>query len=182
MRNLILIAGLALLALPIIHVEQASAYSSNVGADPKNDDPGLGNTGYGDLETKAIVKSATAGKSGAITPRRVLAYSSEADGYTVTRNVTRTIAGLKQLACVSMDNIATGDTGYYRCITKGFVRLKFDADTFPIEAGIHACVNSDGVVTGCSLGNEATINSGIIPLEAKVSGTGEYLKAMINLQ
>ena len=55
--KIFLILGL-MLSLSMEH--RAEAYSSNVGAGPKNDDPGQGLTGYGDLETKAIVKSATA--------------------------------------------------------------------------------------------------------------------------
>lgn len=176
-----LILGLALATL--FTAQNAWAYSSGVGVDPKNDDPGHGNTGYGDYETKTIVKSATAGKSASIAPRYVLAYSSEADGYTVTRMVTRTAAGLRQLACVSMDDIATGDTAYHRCITKGYVRVRYDGSTYGIEAGVPACVNQDGIVTGCNLSvpGEATVDTGIIPLESK-TGVGNYLKAIINLR
>ena len=135
-KNLILALGLSLFAVTAFHAERAFAYSSNAGADPKTDDPGQGRTGYGDLETKTIVKSATAGKSASITPRLVLAYSSEADGYTVTRMVTRSLVGHNQLACVSTDDIPTGDTAYHRCITKGFVKVKWDASTYPVVVGL----------------------------------------------
>lgn len=180
-KSLILALGLSLFAITI--AERAEAYSSAVGVDPKNDDPGYGNTGYGDLETKAIVKSATSGQSASITARRVLALGSEDDGYTVTRQVTRTIPGQRLLTCVSIDTIATGDTAYHRCITKGFVRLKYNAATYPIFEGVPACVDIEGVVTGCSTSNgEATVDTGIIPLEAKSGGSGEYLRAIVNLK
>lgn len=184
MKNLILGLALLVLAVPVF-TEKAQAYSSNVGADPKESDGGNPNTGYGDLETKVVVKSQTAGESASILARRVLAYGQTADdGYTVTRMVTRSNVGFRRLACVSVDEIATGDTSYHRCITKGFVRLQWDATSFPIEDGIPACVNQEGIVTGCNYGSatEATANSGIIPLEAKTGGTGLYLKAMINLR
>lgn len=178
-----LILGLVLTAaLTMEH--RAEAYSSAVGVDPKNDDPAaLGRTGYGDYETKAVVKSAASGVSDAVSPRLVLAYTSAADGYTVTKAVTRSLAGHNMLACVSTDEIPTGDTSYHRCITKGFVRLKYDASVNPVIAGIAACVNTEGEVTGCGTSNgEATFDTGIIPLESKSSGTGEYLKAMVNLK
>lgn len=182
MKSFLLIAAIALAGISVAPIERAEAYSSNVGADPKNDDPGYGRTGYGDLETKVFVKSATAGKSGVITPRLVLAYSSEADGYTLTRQITRTLPGLRQLACVSMDDVTTGDTSYHRCITKGYVRVKYDGSAYNIGAGIPACVNASGVVTGCHADvGEATVNTGIIPLESKTDA-GEYLKAIVNLR
>lgn len=185
MRNLILIAGLALFAISTVHVEQAEAYSSAVGVDPKDNDEmnGNGNGGYGDYETKAIVKSATAGKSEALERGLIVAYSSEADGYTVTRAVTRTVPGLRQLTCMTMNSVATGDTGYHRCITKGFVRVKYDATSYPIVVGVHACVNARGVVTGCDNANgEATVNTGIIPLESRSAGSGNYLRAVLHLK
>lgn len=183
MKNFLILAlGLALIA-PVI-TEKAEAYSSAVGVDPKNDDNGYGNGGYGDIETKAIVKSATASYSASITPRRVLAFGTEDDGYTVTRQVTQTAAGQRLLSCVSFDDIATGDTSYHRCITKGFVRLDYNAGTYVIEEGIPACVDSEGRVRGCNRagGAEATVNTGIIPLESKSSGTGYYLRAIIDLK
>lgn len=183
-KYLILALGLTLLA-STIEAERAEAYSSAVGVDPKNEeDPmnGHGNSGYGDYETKAIVKSATAGKSEALVRGLIVAYSSEADGYTVTRAVTRTVPGQRQLTCMTTDAVATGDTGYHACITRGFVRVKFDATSYPITVGVPACVDVSGVVTGCNTVAEATINTGIIPLESKASGTGDYLRAVLDLR
>lgn len=184
MKSFILILGLAL-AVPALNTPSAHAYSSNVGADPEGSDPGYGNSGYGDMETKAIKKSAASGVSASIAARRVLAYTSAADGYTVTRQVTQSGAGQGLLACVSTDDIATGDTSYHRCITKGFVRLKYDGSTHALTAGRHACVDSEGVVRGCKQNGtdtvEATANTGIIPLESK-SDAGEYLRAIVNLK
>lgn len=185
MKNLILIAGLTLFAISTINVEKAQAYSSAVGVDPKDEDQlnGNGNGGYGDYETKAVVKSAVAGQSEELVRGLIVAYGSEADGYTVTRAVTRTVPGMRRLACMTMGTVATGNTGYSRCITKGFVRVKYDATSYPIVAGVHACVNARGIVTGCDNANgEATTNTGIIPLESFSGGSGNYLRAMLNLK
>lgn len=186
MKSKFLILAAGLFALSALHTPEARAYSSAVGVDP--DKAGIGNGEAGpfahDVETKAIKKSATAGKSEALISGLVLAYSSEADGYTVTRAVTQSHAGQQQLACAVFDEVNTGDSGYHRCITKGFARVRYNAAApFPIEAGRFACVNASGVVRGCSLSEpEATADTGIIPLESKASGTGTDLKVMLNLR
>lgn len=183
-KFLILFLGLALLS-PTVITQKAEAYSSGTGVDPKNDDPGYGRTGLGDYETKVYVKSATAGASDAITAGNVLLYDETADdGYTLTRVGTSNSYGHQsKTACVALDDVATGDTAYHRCITKGFVRVQYDATTFPIEDGRQACVNTEGEVRGCDLSKpEATANTGIIPLEAKSSGAGLYLRAMVNMK
>lgn len=181
MKKFLMVLGLA---LAISATEnKAHAYSSPVGVDPISVDDGTGNGGLGDIEVKQIKKSTVSGESDAITARRVLMYAAANDGYTVTRVVSQTNAGMARLACVSMDSIATGDTAYHQCITKGFVRLKYDAGTYPIVAGRQACVDANGVVRGCSMGNaEATAISGVVPLESKSSGSGEYLRALVNLR
>ncbi len=181
--KMFLILGLLLSAS--LTTERAEAYSSAVGVDPKNEDQlnGNGNGGYGDYETKAIVKSAVASSSGLVSRGLMLAYTSVADGYTVTRQVTRTVPGQRLLACMATDDIATGDTAYHRCITKGFVRVKYDASAYPIVVGVPACVDANGIVTGCALsGGEATVNTGIIPLESISAGTGNFLRAILNLK
>lgn len=185
MRNLILIAGLTLFAISTLHVEKAEAYSSAVGVDPKDNEDlnGNGNGGYGDYETKAFVKSATSGESGAVSRGQMLSFGSEDDGYTLTRSKTRTIPNQRLVSCMAIDSVATGDKGYHRCITRGFVRVKYDASSFPIVEGVQACVDASGIVTGCNNANgEATVNTGIIPLESRASGTGNYLRAVLHLK
>ena len=181
-KFLILAMGLTLLAA---NVEKAHAYSSAVGVDPKNDSHPLNGTtdgGYGDYETKAIVKSTVAGKSGLVSKGLILQYTAIADGYTVTRNITRSLPQMRLLACMAMDDIATGDNAYHRCMTRGFAKVRYNA-TYPITLGIPVCVNTDGLVDGCANGDpEATINTGIIPLESKPVGSGDYLKVMLDLR
>lgn len=185
MRNFIFIAGLTLFAISTLHVEKAEAYSSAVGVDPKDNDElnGNGNGGYGDYETKTYVKSQTATLSGAVSRGHILSYGTEDDGYTLTRSLTRSIPNMRLASCMAIDSVATGDTNYHRCITRGFVRVKFDATSFPIVEGVPACVDASGNVTGCNNANgEATTNSGIIPLESRSGGTGNFLRAILNLK
>ncbi len=175
----LILAGLALLAGSLTP-DRAHAYSSPTGVDPRNSEGNLG----GDIETKQTVKSAVAGSSEALIAGLVVAYDGTADdGYTVTRAVAQTVVGQNRLACVTVDTVATGDTNYHRCITKGFARVRYRASTYAIEDGRPACVDADGYVRGCWLSAaEATANTGIIPLEAKSSADGSDLKVMINLQ
>lgn len=184
MKGLILAAALAF-AIPAMLADKAEAYSSAVGVDPKNNDAlnGNGDGGYGDYETKAVVKSIASTFSGAVSKGLMLTYGSEADGYTVTRSAARTIPNQRLIACMALDSIATGDTSYHRCLTKGFARVRYNAASYPIVAGVHACVDANGIVTGCDNANgEATTNTGIIPLESRSSGSGNYLRVMLNLK
>lgn len=187
MKNLILILGLALLAVPLTFLQEREAYgySSAVGVDP--DKSGIGNGAgtnlEGDVETKAIKKTADAGESEALIAGLVVAYDqSAADGYTVTRAVTQSTVGQNFLACVTTDTVATGDTAYHRCITKGLVRVHYNGGVRAIEAGRPACVDASGVVRGCWLAApEATQNTGIIPLQSKTD-SGTDLRVLINLR
>lgn len=185
MKKYLLILGLAIMAGTI--TEKAHAYSSQVGVDPDKSGIGDGSDGGpmgNEIETKAVKKSATAGQSEALVAGIVVGYEPTAgDGYTVTRAIAQTERGLNTLACVTVDSVATGDTSYHRCITKGFARVKYNGATYAITAGRRACVRADGVVRGCALGAalEATANTGIVPLESK-TGSGTDLKVMINLQ
>lgn len=181
-KFLILVMGLTLLAA---NVEKAHAYSSATGVDPKNDDlPANGTVdgGYGDYETKAVVKSTVAGVSGVVSKGLILQYTAIADGYTVSRNVSRSVPQERLLACMALDSIATGDTGYHRCLTRGFAKVQFNA-VRPITVGVPACVDTNGLVDGCDLANgESTVNTGIIPLESKGVGvTGSFLKVMLDM-
>lgn len=176
--------GLALLGAPFI-TKEAHSYSSAVGVDPDATDEGNGEADQfqHDVETKAVKKSATAGQSEALVKGLIVAYSTANDGYTVTRAVTQSHAGMQRLACAVTDSVATGDTAYHRCITKGFARVRYNAGTYAIESGRHACVDAAGVVRGCWLAAaEATANTGIIPLESKTGGDGTDLKVMLQLK
>lgn len=168
MKHLILIAVLALGSL------NAFGYSSNPGADPINGSP--------DLESKVVVKSTVNGVSDAISKGDILSYSST-DGYTVSRVGANSAAGANLMACVADRAIATSNSATVaraNCLTKGYVDfLSYDATT-PIVAGTRLCVNTLGRAVTCAA--DATANSGIIALEAKASGTGSNLKAIINLQ
>lgn len=166
MKTLILSALFTIISM------NAFGYSSNVGADPVNGSP--------DIETKVVVKTTEAGYSDAVGMGEILKYLDEdSEGYLVTR-VTE-YAGVPEanlMACVSAKAIATGNTVGTPCITKGYVDfLKYDAST-AIVAGDMLCGNSVGAAVKCA----STQNSGIIALEAKASGTGNNLKAIINLQ
>lgn len=168
MKALILLAFLALTSA------NAFAYSSNVGADPFVDSP--------DIETKVVKKSTAAGYSDAVGKGDVLSYSDD-DGYTVSRVGANTAAGANLMACVADRAMATSNSAVVArstCITKGYVDfLRYDATT-PIVAGTRLCVNATGQAVTCAA--DATANSGIIALEAKSSGSGSNLKAIINLQ
>lgn len=164
-----------LLALALAFATNAHAYSTTPGVDPKNGSP--------DVETKQIVKTAVAGESASISKGHVLSYASAADGYSVSRIGQSNLVGSDQnrIACVAAEDVATGDTAYELCVTKGFVDfLKYDA-TLPITVFNSLCVNYEGVAVACPAAGSATRNTGIIALETKASGTGT-MKAMIQLK
>lgn len=193
MKNkFLLLAGLALWVGSLtFHEPTAQAYSSQAGADP--DRTGIGNGAdapfSNEVEVKGVKKSATAGASEALTSGLVVMYDTTAnDGYTVTRAVTQSVEGHNMLACVIEDTVATGDTNYHRCITKGFARLQFDGTSQPIVAGRQVCVDAAGKARGCGFnggapqeGKYATVNTGIISLRT-TSLTGTDLPVIINLR
>lgn len=153
----------------------AFGYSSPAGVDPKN--------GTFDQEFKAVVKSAVNGESASVTQGHVLSHAAVVDGYTVTRIAGGAIGNVlaqAKVMCIAAEDVATGDVGYAKCLTKGFVDfLKYDA-TVAIVAFSKLCANTEGVAVACT-GTEAT-QSGITALEAKASGTGSNLKAMVDLR
>lgn len=189
MKNkLLTFAGLALMVGALtFHEHEAKAYGSQAGADP--DRTGIGDGSdepfTNEVEVKAIKKSALAGASEALISGLVVMYDQTAlDGYTVTRAVTATRAGISSYACTIQEVVATGDTNYHRCITKGYARVRFDGTgDAPIVAGFPVCVNASGVVRGCKLGSalEATANTGIIPLRSNTN-TGTDLPVLLNLR
>jgi hypothetical protein len=175
----------SVVALGAIITTLAHGYNSPVASDPKNENF--------NVEYKYIVKSAVAGESGAIAKGDVLTYASAYDGYTVTKmGGGASVAQQLALACVAAEDIATGDSGYHRCVTRGYINyVKYNA-TIPFSAFGNVCVNSNGVVEGCTgakvavgvdgVSGTATAALGrIIPLQTKSSGTGSDLKAIINI-
>lgn len=172
-----LIFALVALTAPLAH-----AYNSQSGVDPRNNTSGRrGN----EIETKSVLKSATASASEALVPGIVVSYDTTAqDGYTVTRAVPQTLAGQNMLACVVLDTVATGDVSYHDCAVKGYTYVRYDATTYKIDAGIPVCVDAGGKVRGCARSGsvaENTANTGIIPLATKTD-SGGALPVMLNLQ
>lgn len=174
-----------LVAVALMAATTAHAYNSPVGADPKNSNF--------NVEYKQIVKSAVAGESGAIAKGDILTYASAYDGYSVTKmGGGASVAQQKAIACVATDAIATGDTNYHLCATRGYIDYaKYDA-TIPFTAFGNVCVNAQGVLEGCTvavqangaagLSGTATANGNrIIPLQTKSSGTGSNLKVILNI-
>ncbi len=193
MKNIFILVLGIFLSTPLAH-----AYQGNV-PDPKN--------GQGDVETKLFVKSQVAGFQDSIVPGNMLSYgvqTGENDGYTMTRIVGQTLAGQKEVSCISLDTVASGDTSYHLCQTKGFVG--YQSPVFGTEfaswsnttagsqivVGVNACVSALGQIRGCSsTTGEATLNLGIIPLsitnlQPDVNGGlnqgGAGLAVILNLQ
>lgn len=165
---------LIVLALAVFLSANAFGYSTPVGSDPIQ--------GTHDQEFKQIVKSTVSGESSSITRGNVLSYAAVVDGYTVTRigAAATSVTGQALVACIAARDVATGNVNYVPCVTKGFVDfLKYDA-TVAIVAGAKLCTNTEGVAVACN--NPAASASSIIALEAKASGTGSNLKAMVNLR
>lgn len=154
-------------------------------------------TGEGEQEYRVVKKSETAGVSDAVSVGHILTYDirNNNDGYTVTRVGGNNVASTNIIACIASKAIATGDTGLFRCVSKGYVdNLRYDATT-AIPVGAKLCSNTSGVAVVCAAcsndtdGNTgaanscrfgtATQNSPIVALEAKASGTGSDLKALI---
>lgn len=177
------IFSVAALALFVCSAAVTYAYNSPVGSDPKNSNF--------DVEYKYVVKSAVAGESSSIAKGDVLLYASALDGYTVVRvGGGNNVAAQHKVACVAAEDIATGDLGYHRCVTRGYIDyLKYNA-TIPFTAFNPVCVNAEGVVEGCTLavtdaqnlsGTATAAGGRIIPMQTKSSGTGSNLKAIINI-
>lgn len=185
MKKFLLTLGLA--ALSAMPINQAHAYSSAAGPDPKN---ATGNSGQ-EIETKLIVKSATASASQALDKGVFVMYDTTAkDGYTVTRAITQSggwdaSTGLKMVACATLVSVASGDTQYHPCITKGFANVAYDGTGAGtgLVAGVPACLRSDGVLRGCNLASnaEATADLNVVPLRT-ATDSGSALPVIINLQ
>lgn len=168
--------------------ERASAYSSAVGPDPKN--------GEGNVEYKFIVKSIVAGESGAIAKGDVLTYASAYDGYTVT-NMQSANDGVSQnaLACIASEPVASGDVGYHKCATRGYIDYLsyqggaggftiFDSLCVTGSADVAPCSQPPGALAGnTSYSGTATAAVGRIKtLQTKAAGTsGTNLKVILNI-
>lgn len=167
---------------------KAYAYNSPVGADPKN--------GNYDIEYKYVVKATVAGESGAITKGDILTYASAYDGYTVT-NMQGDNNGFSQnaIACIAADNIASGDLGYHKCVSRGYIDyLKFNSGMAGFTIFDSVCVTASAAAAPCSAsaGNvqgatswsgTATAAIGRIKVfQTKAAAlTGATLKAFINV-
>lgn len=182
-----------LVAVAFLMSGLAFGYSSGPGADPAN--------GSYDIQYKAVVKTTSgsdaSGLSSSISKGHVLTYdldNNAAGAYVVTRIGENTSLGQAQVACIADKDIATGDAGAYRCVTKGYVDFaRYDATT-AFSAGQKLCSNEEGVLVVCaacvndaSSENDcryggATSQSGITALEAKASGTGSNLKVLVDIR
>ena len=177
LKNLVVI-------LALLFTGNAYAYVSGA-VDPT--------TGEGEKEYRVVKKSETAGVSDAVSKGHILSLdtANNNDGYTVTRVGANNVVGAALNVCVASSNIATGNTALVRCVSRGYVDyLRYDATT-AISVGQKLCANASGVAvacTACATGSgtgtdcrfgTATSNSIIVSLEAKASGTGSNLKAVI---
>ncbi len=179
---------LALALIASLASGKAYAYSSPVSPDPKN--------GEGNIEYKYIVKAQVAGESGAIAKGDLLTYASAYDGYTVT-NMQGNNNGSSQLAlaCIAAEPIASGDLGYHKCVTRGYIDYLsyvggmagfsvFDSLCVTASADAAPCSQPPGASAGnTSYSGTATAAVGRIKaLQTKAAGTsGTNLKAIINI-
>jgi hypothetical protein len=131
-------------------------------------------------EFRPVKKSAVAGVSDAILAAgELLSYSAAADGNTVTRVGDGTVLKGGLIACAAKEAIATGDTAYHLCQTRGYATVKYDATSLEWDDGESLCVNSVGAAVNCAAAGSKT---GVIALEAKARGTsGSDLKVMLKL-
>lgn len=177
MKKNFLILGLATLLLAG-HIETAHAYSSAAGPDPKNATNNWGR----EMETKLAAFSNT---SQPLTPGKFVAYDlTYLDGYTVTHTIAQTQLGQATIACVVPPGATTNVNGYFPCINRGIVYVKYDGTVAQkgIVAGREACVDSTGTLRGCAMTtNEATFTTGIIPLQS-ATDSGSALPVILNLQ
>lgn len=169
MKNtfLVLIAGLVLAA-------NAFAYSSAPAGDP--------NLGYADVEYKSVVKvDGVTGYEDAISKGHGVFYEDGTGGlsglYKVSRNYSgtyNTALASKVSACIAARDVASGDTGAFGCVTKGYLDYaKYVSVTnMPITKGDYLCISnlatSLGLLVPCNTG----ITSPFVALESKGAGTG----------
>ncbi len=150
-----------------------------------------------ETEYRTVKKSETTNFDDAIAKGDILGLDVDNtnDGYTVTRVGTNSIASASKIVCIASEEIATGNTGLVRCVSKGYISyLKYDASGAAIVKGSKLCANSIGaavVCTGCTVSaglpgvyscanGSASANSPIVSLEIKASGqSGTDLKALI---
>lgn len=165
------IAILGALLLPAV----AMAYVSNQGTDPA--------AGNYESEYKTAQKSTTALYSDAVSRGHGLFYDeNDYTGlYKVSRYDSQTqfaAASAKRHACIASKDVATGDTGYFPCVTRGYVDYaRYIAGTaqgggnVPIAAGDYLCIGTAATNKGSLLPCNANVVSPFVALEAKTSGT-----------
>lgn len=163
-----------ILLLAVVLPVLAYGYSSQVGLDPSTSS---------EIEYKSVFKSNTAGWSDAVTSGDLLTYTTDLDGYTVTRvGSALGVYAQKQggaIACVADRAIASGSATAVPCVTKGGKVTVNYSVTAPawINAGENLCANNAGQAINCGV---AASNSGVVSLETvNAAGTGT-IKAVVN--
>jgi hypothetical protein len=171
-----LILALALFAL------KANAYTSAPSGDP--------NLGFRDVEYMTVEKvDSVTGYDDAITKGQGVFFEdgagSPADQYHVSRiysGTYNTAAAVKVTACIAARNVATGDTGGFPCVVKGYVDFAkyIQGHGAAIAIGTYLCVDDlttapPGTLVGCASG----VSSQFIALEAKSEDTSGTIKVRV---
>lgn len=175
MKKFLLLAGLLLAAVP------AFAYVSAPSGDPV--------LGFRDVETKTVVLSDESGYNDAVTKGHGLFYEDGSGGvaglYEVSRNYSgtyNTAAASAHTACIAAKSVATGDSGVFPCVTKGYVDYAIYDATAAIAVGDYLCVSDLASVRGKLVACGSGVTSPFVALEAKASGSGTDLKVKVNAQ
>ena len=157
----------------------AHAYSSNQGTDPR--------VGGFEVEYKSALKNdATAAYNDRLLKGNGVYYdvvNNPIGAYVVTlagsgNGQDAQSSGL--FAGIAGRDVATGDLSIFNLVTRGYIDYgRYDA-TSPFVAGDRLCIGTAASVKGVLIGCSATVQDSVgIALEAKASGTGSNLKALI---
>lgn len=164
MKNILLAIALFLGA------NSAHAYVSNQGTDPA--------VGGYEIEYKSAVKSTTDLYSDAISQGHGLFYDENdyVGLYKVSRYSSKTInnaASMKFAACIASKDIATGNTGLFPCVTRGYVDYAryVVATNSTIAAGDYLCIGTAASNKGSFLPCGSGVITQFVALEAKTSGS-----------
>lgn len=169
------------IAASLVLSANAFAYSSGPAGDPVQ--------GFRDVETKTVVKSATAGYSDAISKGHAVFYENAAITglYTVSREYSGTyntaLATRLNEACIAAKDVATGDVGGFPCVVKGYVDYAlYSVDTVntPINAGDYLCISDAATSKGRLVGCASGITSKFIALEAKAAVADGSIKVKVS--
>lgn len=174
MKNLLILALVALFGT------NAFAYDSAPSGDPGQ--------GFVDYETKTVVKSETAGYSDAISKGHGLFYENAAltGLYTVSREYSGTyntaLATRLNEACIAAQDVATGNVGGFRCVTKGYVDYAlYSVNTVncPITAGDYLCITDAATAKGRFVTCGSGVTSKFIALESKSAVADGTIKVKV---